>query len=164
LQFQTWMFLPIHANLSHQDKLGWTTSITVTSVSPGNTKGGSITAPLTSCLTGFGLVCFANKNKNGQLSYSRFQTSQTGGQQYSDTSPFSIPWRNPTFWKHTHTHTHTHTLMSQTAEQELISCLCSCGHLTVIVNFGSHHPHWLLDTSPSFLYIRQLMQEKVSLK
>jgi hypothetical protein len=26
------------------------------------------------------------------LSYSCFQTSQTGGQWYSDTSPFSIPW------------------------------------------------------------------------
>jgi hypothetical protein len=26
------------------------------------------------------------------LSYSRFQTSETGGQRYSDTSPFSIPW------------------------------------------------------------------------
>ncbi len=41
----------------------------------------------------FGLACFANKNKNCQLSYSWFQTSQTGGQQYSDTSPFSIPWQ-----------------------------------------------------------------------
>ncbi len=40
---------------------------------------------------GFGLVCFANKNKNCQLSYSWFQTSQTRGQWYSDTSPFSIP-------------------------------------------------------------------------
>ncbi len=40
----------------------------------------------------FELVCFANKNKNCQLSYSWFQTSQTGGQQYSDISPFSIPW------------------------------------------------------------------------
>ncbi len=40
----------------------------------------------------FGLVCFANKNKKCQLSYSWFQTSQKGGQQYSDTSPFSIPW------------------------------------------------------------------------
>ncbi len=39
----------------------------------------------------FGLVCFANKNKNCQLSYSQFQTSQTGGQWYSDTYPFSIP-------------------------------------------------------------------------
>ncbi len=26
--------------------------------------------------------------------YSWFQTSQTGGQWYSDTSPFSIPWPN----------------------------------------------------------------------
>jgi hypothetical protein len=40
----------------------------------------------------FGLVCFANKNKNCQLSYSKFQTNQTGGQWYSDASPFSIPW------------------------------------------------------------------------
>jgi hypothetical protein len=59
------------------------------------------------------------------------QTSQTGGQQYSDTSPFSIPWLKLTginvslslslslshrhtfsitfvFVKHTHTHKHTH--------------------------------------------------------
>jgi hypothetical protein len=40
----------------------------------------------------FGLVCFTNKNKNCQLSYSGFQSSQIGGQWYSDTSPFSIPW------------------------------------------------------------------------
>ncbi len=39
----------------------------------------------------FALVCFANKNKNFELSYSWFQTSQTGGHQYSDTSPVSIP-------------------------------------------------------------------------
>jgi hypothetical protein len=31
----------------------------------------------------FGIVCFANKNKHCQLPYSRFQTSQTGGQLYS---------------------------------------------------------------------------------
>ncbi len=42
----------------------------------------------------FGLVCFANKNKNFQLPYSWFQTSQTGGQQYIDTSPFSIPCKD----------------------------------------------------------------------
>ncbi len=28
------------------------------------------------------------------MSYSWIQTSQTGGQPYSDTSPFSIPWNN----------------------------------------------------------------------
>ncbi len=42
----------------------------------------------------FGLVCFANKNKNYQLSHNWFQTSQTGGQWYGDTSPFSIPCWN----------------------------------------------------------------------
>ncbi len=39
----------------------------------------------------FRLVCFANKNKNCQLSNTWFQTSPTGGKWYSDTSPFSIP-------------------------------------------------------------------------
>jgi hypothetical protein len=39
----------------------------------------------------FRLVCFTNKNKNYQSLYSWFQTSQTWGQQYSYTSPFSIP-------------------------------------------------------------------------
>ncbi len=60
---------------------------------PGNTKGGSITVPLTSCLTGLEwvigkltiFVCFYLQN-------GLTQTSQTGGEQYSDTSPFSIPW------------------------------------------------------------------------
>ncbi len=42
----------------------------------------------------FLLVCFANENKNCQLSYRWFQTRQTGGQQFSDTSPFSVPCRN----------------------------------------------------------------------
>jgi hypothetical protein len=36
----------------------------------GNTKGGSITVPLTSCSTDLDLVCFTNKYKNCQLSYS----------------------------------------------------------------------------------------------
>jgi hypothetical protein len=35
------------------------------------------------------------KTKIDKLSYSWFQTSQTGGQWYSDTSPFSIPWLVP---------------------------------------------------------------------
>jgi hypothetical protein len=59
----------------------------------GNTKGGSITVPLTSCLTGLEsavwllTVFFYLQNR-------LIQTSQTGGQWYSDTSPFSIPcWR-----------------------------------------------------------------------
>jgi len=47
---------------------------------------GEVSLQLISCLTGLD-HCFANKNKNCQLSYSWFRTSQTGGQQYSDTSP-----------------------------------------------------------------------------
>jgi hypothetical protein len=60
-------------------------------VCPGNTKGGSITVPLTSCLTGLEpavwqltiFVLFAEQTNPNQ---------STGGQHYSDTSPFSIPW------------------------------------------------------------------------
>ncbi len=40
----------------------------------------------------FGLVCFENRKKNCLLSSSWFQNNQTGGQWYSNTSPFSIPW------------------------------------------------------------------------
>ncbi len=61
-------------------------------VNAGNTKGGSITVLLTSSLTGLESAVW-------QLTISVFyfqnrliQTSQTGGQWYNDTTPFSIPW------------------------------------------------------------------------
>ncbi len=57
-----------------------------------NTKGGSITVPLTSCSTGLDQSVLQIKAKKLQLSYRWFQTSQTGGQWFSDTSHFSIPW------------------------------------------------------------------------
>jgi hypothetical protein len=53
---------------------------------PGNTKGGSITVPLTSCLT----VLESAVWQLTILFLLFSQTSQTGGQQYSDTSPFSL--------------------------------------------------------------------------
>ncbi len=56
-----------------------------------HTKGGSIIVPLTCCLTGLDSSVLQIKTKNYQLPYSWFQTSQTGGQCCSDTSPFSIP-------------------------------------------------------------------------
>ncbi len=59
------------------------------SAAPGNTKRESITVPLTSCLTGLEsallhltIFCFYLQNR----------LIQTGGQLYSDTSPFSVPW------------------------------------------------------------------------
>ncbi len=72
----------------------WTRLKISSIVKPGNTKGGKYHCTIELLLDWFGLVCFANKNKNWQLSYSWFQISQTGGQWYSDTSPFSIPWSN----------------------------------------------------------------------
>jgi hypothetical protein len=49
------------------------------SVGPGNTKGGGITVPLTSCMTTDNF-CFYLENR-------LIQTSQTGGQWYRDISP-----------------------------------------------------------------------------
>jgi hypothetical protein len=59
---------------------------------PGNTKGGSITGPLTSCLTGLELAVWQLTKFFIYLQNRLIQTSQTGGQRYSYTSPFSIPW------------------------------------------------------------------------
>jgi hypothetical protein len=58
----------------------------------GNTKGGSIIVLLTFCLTGLEstawlLTFFFLQNR-------LIKTSQTGGELYSSTSPFSIPWYN----------------------------------------------------------------------
>ncbi len=56
-----------------------------------SSKGGSITVPLASCLTGletavWQLTIFI------YLQNRLLRTSQTEGQWHSDTSPFSIPW------------------------------------------------------------------------
>ncbi len=56
---------------------------------PGNTKGGIIIVLLTSCLTG--LECMTTDDFCFYLKNRLIQTSQTGGLQYSNTSPFSIP-------------------------------------------------------------------------
>ncbi len=49
---------------------------------PGNTKGE---------VDWFGFSCIATDNFCFYLQNRLIQTSQTGGEQYSDTSPFSIP-------------------------------------------------------------------------
>jgi hypothetical protein len=67
------------------------TTCLAVNVSSGNTKGGSITVLLTTCLTVLEsavwqlTICFYLQNR-------QIQTSETGGQWYSDTSPFSNPW------------------------------------------------------------------------
>ncbi len=61
-------------------------------VRSGNNKEGSITVPLTTCLTGFGSAVWQLKVFCFYMQCRLIQTSQTGGQWYSDTAPFSIPW------------------------------------------------------------------------
>ncbi len=62
---------------------------------PWNTKWGSITVPLTSLIDWFGIGCMTTDNFCFYLQNKLIQTSQTGGQWYSDTSPFSIPCYKP---------------------------------------------------------------------
>jgi len=57
----------------------------------GNTKGESITVLLTSCLTGLESAVLTTDKFCFYLQNRLIQTSQTGGQRYNDTSPFSIP-------------------------------------------------------------------------
>jgi hypothetical protein len=40
----------------------------------------------------FGISCITTDNFCFHFQNRLIQTSQAGGQQYSDTSPFSIPW------------------------------------------------------------------------
>jgi hypothetical protein len=49
------------------------------STEPGNTKGGSITVPFTSCLTSFGLVCFSKKIVNGHTADSKPVKQEVNG-------------------------------------------------------------------------------------
>jgi hypothetical protein len=58
----------------------------------GYTKGGSITVPVDLLIDWFGISCMKTVNFCFYLQNRLIQTSQTGGQRYSDTSPFSIPW------------------------------------------------------------------------
>jgi hypothetical protein len=89
---------PDHINnfCSKYTRLVASLTVSVQRGKSGNTKGRSITVRLTSCLTGLEsaawqltIFCFYLQNR-------LIQTNQTGGQWYSDTSPFSIPWVN--YW------------------------------------------------------------------
>jgi hypothetical protein len=56
----------------------------------GNTKGGHCTIDL--LFDRFGIRCMTTDNFCFYLQNRLIQTSQTGGQQYSDTSLFNFPW------------------------------------------------------------------------
>jgi hypothetical protein len=61
-------------------------------VEPGNTKGRSIIVLLSTCLTGLESAALHLMIFVFYLQNRFIQTGQTGGQLYSDTSPFSVPW------------------------------------------------------------------------
>jgi hypothetical protein len=61
---------------------------------PGNTKRGSITLPLTSYFTGLDYYVLHIKTKIVSC-HTADSKPVTGGQWYCDTSPFSIPWLQP---------------------------------------------------------------------
>jgi hypothetical protein len=91
---------------------------------PGNTKRGSITVPLTSCLTGLESAVTTD-NFCIYLQNRLIQTSETGGQRYSDTFPFIIPC--------TYTRSPIHI---QTGKN--FKCLFDTFHLTICFAHSAH--------------------------
>jgi hypothetical protein len=57
----------------------------------GNTEGGKYHCTIDLLFDWFGISCMTTDNFCFYLQNRLIQTSQTGGQLYSDTSPFSIP-------------------------------------------------------------------------
>ncbi len=85
---------------------------------------------------------FWNLKKKLSLSYSWFQTSQTGGQLYNDTSPFRIPWfGRPSYDIHC-----CHIILQPSIEMINLS-LKSKIYLRL---WEPHHLHW---REPKFFYI-----------
>ncbi len=58
----------------------------------GNTRGRKYHCTIDLLFYWFGISCKTTDNFYFYLQNRPIQTSQTGGQWYSDTSPFSIPW------------------------------------------------------------------------
>ncbi len=58
---------------------------------PGNTKGGKYHCTVDLLFDWFGISCMTTDNYCFYLQNRLIQTSQTGGQRYNDTPPFSIP-------------------------------------------------------------------------
>ncbi len=64
-------------------------------VTPGNTTGGKYQCTIDLLFDWFGISCMTDDNFCFYLQNRQIKTGQTGGQRYSDTSPFSIPWVRP---------------------------------------------------------------------
>jgi hypothetical protein len=60
-------------------------------IKPGNTKGGQYHCTVDLLFDWFGISCIASDDFCFYLQNRLIQTGQTGGQLYSDTSPFRVP-------------------------------------------------------------------------
>ncbi len=61
---------------------------------PGNTTRGKYYCTVDLLFGWFGISCMTTDNCCFYLQNRLIQTSQTGGQQYSNTTPLSVPWLN----------------------------------------------------------------------
>ncbi len=72
----------------------WPNFITTPSLYNLDVYGGKYQCTVGLLFDWFGLICMRTEIFCSYLQSRLIQTSQTGGQRYSDTSPFSIPWPN----------------------------------------------------------------------
>jgi hypothetical protein len=70
----------------------WQFPLWLTYIWPGNTKRGKSHCTVDLLFDLYGISCMTTDNFCFYLQNRLIQTSQTGGQWYSDTSPFSISW------------------------------------------------------------------------
>ena len=85
-----------NSNYSGQQIFSYTTTFIQwedNSPNPENTKGGGYHCTIDFLFDRFGISCMTTDNCCFYLQNRLIQTSQTGGQWYIDTSPFSIPWQ-----------------------------------------------------------------------
>jgi hypothetical protein len=81
-----------HSNTdTHPNHVKTLSFLFITMLLPGNTKGGKYHCTIDLLFDWFFISCTTTDNFCFYLQNTLIQTSQTGGQQYSDTSPLSIP-------------------------------------------------------------------------
>jgi hypothetical protein len=94
----TWRVIMMKKLFSSSSLTLWQSKLacsTLARASARNTKGGSIHCTVDLLFDWFGISRMSTDNFCFYLQNRLIQTCQTGGQWYSDTSPFSIPWPRP---------------------------------------------------------------------
>jgi hypothetical protein len=133
----------------------------------GNTKGGKYHRTVDLLFDWFGISCMTTDNNCFYLQNRLIQTSQTGGQWYNDTSPFSIPCTNITLTKISYTidrlDQNTKSNNSLIARKKpLSSKRCSLTELTIRNSFTKN---WISNIwSQCYIpfYVRNLLMFEIS--